>query len=86
MIFIQHTYPFLSKYIERRPIRLGKWLTWIFVVFMTLDMLISAVAVRRWTDRQLGEPPSNVIEETLDEWYPDDMMKNIYPNMMLVEE
>lgn len=86
MIFIQHTYPFLSKYIERTPVRLGKWLTWIFVVFMTLDMLISAVAVRRWTDRQLGEPPSNVIEETLDEWYPDDMMKNIYPNMMLVEE
>ena len=53
---------------------------------MTLDMLISAVAVRRWTDRQLGEPPANVIEQTLDEWYPDKMMESIYPNMMLVKE
>lgn len=57
MIFIKHTYPFLSRWIERIPNRVGKILTWVLVVFLVLDMLISSLAVRRWTNRILGEPP-----------------------------
>lgn len=85
LLFIRHAYPFLSRYIERLPVRLGRWLTWVLVVFMLVNMLLSSVAVRRWTDRQLGLAPANVVEQTMDRWYPDDRMQAIYPNMKLVE-
>ena len=86
MIFIKHTYPFLSRWIERIPNRVGKILTWVLVVFLVLDMLISSLAVRRWTNRILGEPPANAASALLDRLYPDDMMEWIYPNMAVVEE
>ena len=85
MIFIKSTYPFLSKYIEKLPNRLGKWLTWIFVVFMVLNMAISSIAVRRWTDRRTGEAANNAFEQLVDTLYPDDFMEKVYPNMTVVE-
>ena len=57
LIFIKHTYPFLSGWIERIPNRAGKIITWVLVVLLVLDMLISSLAVRRWTNRSLGQPP-----------------------------
>ena len=84
MIFIKHTYPFLSRYIERIPVKLGVWLTWICIVLMSVNILLSAAAVRRWTDRRLGQPPANAVEQSLDAWYPDDTMRAIYPHMKVV--
>lgn len=85
MIFIKNTYPFLSNLIEKIPNRLGKWITWLFLVFMVLNILISAVAVRRWTNRRLGHEPANVVSELLDTLYPDEFMEKIYPNMQVVQ-
>ena len=86
MIFIKHTYPFLSRWIERIPNRLGKILTWVFIVFMIFNMLISGLAVRRWTNRSLGQPPANAVSALLDRLYPDEFMRIIYPNMSVVDE
>lgn len=86
LIFIKQTYPFLSGWIERIPNRAGKILTWVLVALLALDMLISSVAVKRWTNRSLGLPPANVISGLLDQLYPDDFMEFIYPNMAVVEK
>lgn len=86
LIFIKHTYPFLSGWIERIPNRAGKIITWVLVVLLVLDMLISSLAVRRWTNRSLGQPPANAISGLLDRLYPDDLMEFIYPNMAMVEK
>ena len=86
MIFIKHTYPLLSRWIERIPNRLGKILTWVFIVFMIFNMLISGLAVRRWTNRSLGQPPANAVSALLDRLYPDEFMRIIYPNMSVVDE
>ena len=45
-------------------------------------MALSAMAVARWSERQMGEAPGNAIEVFLDERYPDAMLEEIYPNMM----
>lgn len=85
MIFIKHTYPFLCKYIERIPRRVGVVLTWIFLAFMVFNIVISGLAVRRWTDRRLGQPPSNAVDVFLDDAYPDEYMLKVYPHMKVVE-
>ena len=85
MIFIKNTYPFLSNLIEKLPNRIGKWITWIFIDFMIFNILISAVAVRRWTNRRMGVPPANAVSEMLDHLYPDEFMRKIYPNMQIAD-
>ena len=85
MIFIKSTYPFLSNLIEKLPNRLGKWLTWVFLIFMVLNMLVSAVAVRRWTDRRMGHEADNSFTQFIDKLYPDDFMEKVYPNMTVVD-
>lgn len=84
MVFIKHTYPFFSRWIERLPNRAGRILTWVFVIFMLLNMLVSGLAVRRWTNRSLGYPPANAASALIDRLYPDDFMHWVYPNMSIV--
>ena len=85
MIFIKNTYPFLSRQIEKIPNKIGIVLTWVMVVFMTLNMLVSALAVRRWTNRVQGAPPANIVSEVLDTLYPDERLEKIYIHMQVVE-
>ena len=80
-------YPHLSRLIERIPIKAGKALTVVLVVFMVLNMLISALALARYQQRQLSpDAPTNPISDFLDEHYPNDRMEQIYPNAKLVTE
>ena len=53
----------------------------ILVVLMALDIIISAAAVRRQTDRHNGVPSTNIVTQFLDDHYPDSFLKLIYPNM-----
>lgn len=85
LMWVKEFYPRLSALIERIPKRLGKWLTLILSILLLLDMLISALAVERQSQRRQGFPAVNVISQTLDELYPDDVLSRIYPNMMAVD-
>ena len=60
-------------------------LTAVLTVFMVLNMLISAMAVERQSQRRIGVPATNPISQFLDEHYPDEFLEKIYPNMMVVE-
>ena len=79
--FIREIYPRLSRFVERIPNKQGIILSWLLVAFISFDMLISAFAVHRWSERIRGIEPENRLETYLDEKYPDDFMKIIYPNM-----
>lgn len=83
IIWIKHGYPLLSKYIEKIPSRIGKPVTIAFVVFMTVNMLLSGLALSRYTERITGAEPSNVVEEWMDELYPDAHMDKVYPNAIM---
>ena len=80
LVWLKLFYPFLSKLIEKVPIKAGTVLSWIFVVFMVFNMAISGLALARYSNRAAGNPADNAIEHFLDEHYTDERMEIIYPN------
>lgn len=84
LLWVKDFYPRMSGWIERIPRRMGIPLTWVLLVFMVLNMAVSAMAVTRWVARAYDVPAQNQVEVFLDERYPDDRMERVYPNMMLV--
>lgn len=53
---------------------------WIAVVFMTINIGISALALYRYSDRQVNPKAENALEEFLDIHFDDARMDHIYPN------
>ena len=86
LIWMKFCYPLLSKWIEKIPSHIGKPLTWILLVFMILNTLISGLAVARMTQRHEGIPAQSQIAVFLDKHYPDELLHRVYPNMMYVEK
>ncbi|MCQ4021412.1 MULTISPECIES: putative ABC transporter permease [unclassified Ruminococcus] len=74
-------YPFVSMLIEKLPKGMGKLLSIVLCVFMVYDCVISCLAQWRYNERQTNPTPSNVIEEFLDEQFPDEYIEMIYPHM-----
>ena len=82
LLWVKNLFPLMTRLIEKIPNSVGKVLTWVLLVFMILNTVISAVAVARWTARDSGVPPANAVEEFLDRHYTDEKMTWVYPNMM----
>lgn len=80
VIWLKILYPFISGWIEKIPMRIGKILTWVLLIFMIVNMAVSALALARMDARASGIPAENVLEEWLDSSYNDDVMNRIYPN------
>lgn len=85
VVWIKICYPRLSTWIEKIPLVTGKVVTWLFLILMICNALISAMAMIRYTQRQKESVASNVIEEFLDNEYPDALVEKIWPNMVLHE-
>ncbi|MBQ7901746.1 MAG: HAMP domain-containing histidine kinase [Clostridia bacterium] len=60
---------------------IGITLTWISLIFIILDSIISACAVYRMSRRLGGIEPSNSFWKYIDRHYPDERVNNVYPNM-----
>ncbi|MGN0383862.1 MAG: putative ABC transporter permease, partial [Eubacterium sp.] len=86
ILWIKILYPAVSSVIEKLPVVIGAVLTWSIIVFMVLDMLVSGLAIGRYVTRLSGDKPDNVIEEFLDNQYPDEFINMIYPNMKISPE
>ncbi|KNZ43043.1 putative ABC transporter permease [Acetobacterium bakii] len=84
LLWVQEIYPFISKLIEKIPKKVGVPLTWVLVVFMVLNMSVSALAVNRWNERINNIPATGTVQEILDSVYPDSFLQQIYPNMVHV--
>ena len=86
VLWIKYCYPFLSRRIERLPMRLGKVLTWLLVIFMAVNMALSALALGRFAQRQSDPAPAqDALGQFLDERFPDGRMERIYPNIQFVD-
>jgi len=85
MIFIRNTYPFLSRYIEKIPEKLGKIFAILIVVFMLFDCTLSLGASLRQKERRDGIPATNVIESFLDSYYTDQKLSEIYTEIKIVK-
>ena len=83
VLWIKFIYIKLSALIEKVPKKLGKILSWVMIVFMIFNMLISAAALDRYTHRSMGQKASTEVEKLLDEYFPDERMEKVYPSAIM---
>ena len=91
VVWMKLLYPFLSKWIERLPVRAGKILCNTMVIFMLINCLISGMALIRYEERQTGIKKGMFsenlpgVERFLDGRFDNERMERIYPNAKLAE-
>lgn len=81
VLWVKSIYPRLAKLILRIPNRAGKIVTWALLAFFAVNLVLSALAVLRWSQRVQALPPSNWLMEWIDKLFPDGVMEKIYANM-----
>lgn len=55
------------------------------IVFMIANMLISGMALGRYTERNTGKAEQTAAGQFLDEHFPDSRMERIYPNVKITK-
>ncbi len=87
VVWLKFLYPRLSDLIERIPMRIGRILTWVLLVFMICNVIVSSMALNRFNQRQTMEtPPNSSIGTLMDEYFPDERIWKIYPNLKFADD
>lgn len=79
VIWIKGVYPKLSALIEKIPIKFGYVLSWILIVFMAVNIVVSSLALHRSDARANGDVADSAWEKIIDERFDDERMNRIYP-------
>lgn len=80
--FIKEIYPLFNKLMARFSNKTIKIWTYIFLIIMIPNIILSALAVRREVARINHVKADSAIDRFLDEHYPNSYMKKVYPNMI----
>ena len=87
VLWLKVLFPPLSNLIEKLPMKTGKLLTWVLVVFMVFNMAMSSLALARYTERNtLDQPSQTPLGDFLDDHFPDERVERIYPNAIIVDD
>ena len=86
IFWIKDIYPRMAKWILKIPNKVGKLLTWVLLVFMVFNSVMTLFTSLRWTARREGIEPRNAFEAYLDEHYPDERMQKIFANAEFTED
>jgi uncharacterized membrane protein len=86
IFWIKDWYPKISKTIEKIPKKYGKPITYVVLVILIFDGILSAAAVMRKVERYYNDPPKNSFEVFLDQYFDDDYLNFVYPNMKIPEK
>lgn len=81
LIFIRWVFPLLDKYLNNIRGRFVSICTWFLIIFMTVNLMFSAIAVNRWSERLQGVPSNGYIESYMDNHYDNDEMKQRFPHL-----
>ena len=84
LVWVKDLYPALSRRIQKVPKRAGRILTAVFTLLMAVDVLLSAGAVYRQSERVNDIPADNVVREFFDTYFPDSYLDLIFPHMEYV--
>lgn len=80
VVWFRLLYPLLSRLIEKIPIKPGKAITWVLLIFMACNAAVSCMALVRYDQRLDGVPATEGWQEKIDEAFDDVRMDRIYPN------
>jgi len=81
LLWVYYLLPLFENVIAKIPNSIGRHLTWILLVLLFLDAVITIAAVVRWTTRIQGSPAVDVVSMFLDRLFPDVRMESIFANM-----
>ena len=73
-------YPRISGLIEKIPVAAGKIATWVLILFMCCNVIMSCMALIRYDEREKGIEATEAWQIYMDEHYDDAKMQRIYPN------
>lgn len=79
-VWMKLLYPWVSKWIEKVPKTTGTVISYLVLVFMVWNVMVSGLALGRYSERAQGIPAKNQAESWIDEQFPDQKMEQIYPN------
>lgn len=82
LVLVKVVYPWVSKWIEKIPERVGNTVYVMLIVFMALDMLVSWSAIIRQTLRHNNVPALTPLGKFYDECYGDEYLEKYFPNMV----
>lgn len=82
IVFVRLFYPLLMKLFKKMRGKVWNIICIILSVFMAVNMLVSALAVYRWSRRIKGEESKNRFDEFFDEHFDNEHMRKIYNNMI----
>ena len=83
LLWMKALWPALCAWLDR-PRRPGRKITRVLVVFMALNIAITAAALLRMDARFHGNTPSNVVEAFLDQNCPDDWLLDYFTNVKYI--
>ncbi len=86
VVWMKALYPKMSDFIEKIPVKPGKVISWVLVVFMSCNIAVSCMALIRVNERQQGIPAAHSWQEVMDERFDDERMQRIYPNAVHVNQ
>lgn len=83
MLWLFFIYSFLG-WIERIPVKAGKILSWVMIVFFCCNIAVSCMALARSNQRVHGVPAEYIWQKIMDEKYNNARLNEIYPNAIQV--
>lgn len=86
MLVVYKVYPMVCRICDSVGRKASSIATLVFCALLSADMLVTSLAVARYSERHYGEPPSTSIEAYLDLQFPDDFMERIFPTMLFLEQ
>lgn len=85
VVWLKVIYPPMDRFIERIPPLAGKAATWIVVLVMACNGLLTSAAMIRYTNRQSAPVQETVVDAFLDRRYDDAWMEQRWPNMVVAK-
>jgi len=81
IFWVRGVYPYLSYLIQKIPNSIGKFLTYVVLLTVIIDIIFTSFALLRQLQRREGIPATNIVQKFYDKNLNDDALKRIYPNM-----
>lgn len=79
VVWFKYVYGKVSALIEKIPMKPGKIITWILILFMACNIGVSSLALGRYQERRAGVEAEYAWQKVMDKYYDDDVMRRIYP-------
>ncbi|ETA80495.1 putative ABC transporter permease [Youngiibacter fragilis] len=85
MLIVYKVYPMICRIYDSLDKKTSYIATFLFCALISADMLVTSLAVARYSERHFGKLPSTSIEAHLDRVFPDEVMERIFPTMLFLD-